>query len=222
MNHPSDIRTAGINWRRGALRLWVIASVLWCAVVFSVVSVGLTTDNVSWFPADSPATIHVRISDSETWDYPANWGVQRIRDDLRKRLAAADEKKYRDWAAQVPAARKAECRAIPPTTPFADEPDDCVRLAFVNDVLTAPLGRWSEKMSRAPKDVELWVRSSTAPKDWVRAVPMGWESQIRKAPMSAWWIIAVAMAWAVGPPLVVLAFGASLLWAFAGFRRSSL
>jgi hypothetical protein len=116
---------AGINWRRGAFRLWIIASVLWCALAFSV---ALTNTNVTWFSSTkSPATIHVRISNTETWDYPSEWGVQRIRDDLQKRLAAEDERE-REWAAQLPAARKAECRARRPTTKWEDEPADCARL----------------------------------------------------------------------------------------------
>ncbi len=128
MNHSSEIRTVNVNWKRGALRLWVIASVLWCASVFSL---ALTNTNVAWLPSDSPATVHVKISNTETWDYPAEWGVQRIRDELGKRLAEED-KKTREWAAQLPAARKAECAAIQDTTPFADEPADCVRLFFAN------------------------------------------------------------------------------------------
>jgi hypothetical protein len=184
MNHTSDIRAAGINWKRGAFRLWSIASALWCAAVFFVV---LMTKQVSLSYVDASTTVHVRISNTETWDYPAEWGVQRIRDDLRKRLAAEDEKD-REWAAQVPAARKAECRAIPPTTPFADQPPDCVRLFFVNDP---------------------------------RAVPSDWESQIGTAPVSAWDVIAVAVPWSIGAPLMVFALGASLFWAFAGFKRGS-
>jgi len=121
MNHTSDIGTTGINWRRGALRLWVIASALWCGAVFSIAL--LEHKNTNSFPAAS-LVVHVRISDTETWDYPAEWGVQRIRDDLEKRLAALDEKEH-EWAALLPASRKAECGAIPPSTPFANQPGDC-------------------------------------------------------------------------------------------------
>lgn len=36
MSDTTDIRMSGINWRRGALRLWIVASVLWCLAVFSI------------------------------------------------------------------------------------------------------------------------------------------------------------------------------------------
>jgi hypothetical protein len=126
MNRISDLGTAGINWRRGALRLWAIGAVVWCVAVFSVGL--LQNENASWFPADSPL-VHVKISDTITWDYPAEWGVQQIRDDLQERLAAEDEKD-REWAAHVPASLKDECSAIPPTTPFVDQPADCVQVVF--------------------------------------------------------------------------------------------
>jgi hypothetical protein len=82
------MRTTGINWKRGALRLWIVASALWCAVVFAVALVS-TTNETSFLPADSPATVHVRISNTETWDYPAEWGVPRIRDDLKRKRKIA-------------------------------------------------------------------------------------------------------------------------------------
>jgi hypothetical protein len=72
---------AGINWRRGAVRLWMIGSFLWCALALSI---PLANSNVTWLPAHPSATVHVKISDTETWDYPAEWGVQRIRDDIQK------------------------------------------------------------------------------------------------------------------------------------------
>ena len=181
----SDSRIAGINWRRGAVRLWILASVLWCAAVFSV---GLINTNVTWLPPESPATVHVRISNTETRDYPAEWGVQRIRDDLQKRL---DEEK-RELAAQraaFPVARQIECRAFE-SKPYPDVPADCNWFFY-----------------SAPNFLDLLE------------VPSGWESQIETALVPAWKAIAVAMPWAVGPPLVVLALGASLFWVFAGFKR---
>jgi hypothetical protein len=186
MNQTSDITTTGINWRLGTFRLWIIVSGLWSAVVFSVM---LTNRNIIWSPSNSPATVHVKISDTETWDYPTDWGVQRIEEDLKKRLAAKDEKE-REWAAQLPAARKAQCRAIPPTTAFDDQPADCVRFYFADG-------------------------------GFISGVPNGWEAQVKAPSAPAWSVIATAMPWAVGPPLVVLALGASLFWAFAGFSLGS-
>lgn len=180
----SDAKNSSVNWRRGTVRLWIIASVLWGAVVLRV---SLTNTNITWFSSDSPAIVHVKISDTETWAYPAGWGVQRIAEDLKKRLAAKDEKE-REWAAQLPATRKAECRAIPPTTAFDDQPADCVEFYLADG-------------------------------GFISVVPNGWEAQVRTPSASAWSVIAAAMPWAIGPPLVVLALGASFFWAFAGFGR---
>jgi len=224
MSHTSDNKTTGLNWRQGALRLWVIASVVWCGAVFSA---GLLQNkNVSWFPAESPM-VHVKISDTVTWDYPAEWGVQRIRDDLQKRLAAEDEKD-REWAAHVPASLKADCRAIPRATPFVDQPADCVRLLFVEhgDTLAVPSG-WESQIVTVPvckngvSSCEPWER------DWGKgglkpgSVVTEQGTIIQPNGVSAWRVIAAATPWAIAPPLAVLALGASLFWAFAGFRRGS-
>lgn len=172
-----------MNWRRGALRLWIIASVLWCAVVFLA---ALATHNVTWLP--SKATVHVKISDTEQWDYPADWGVQRITQDIEKRMAARNEEE-RKWAAQLPASRKAECQAIPRNTRFDDYPSalrsDCIRLFFAKDEMT-----WRS----------------------------GWESQVGTAPRLAWKVLAETTPLALGPPLFLLALGASLFWAARGFN----
>jgi hypothetical protein len=107
----------------------------------------LANENAREFPVKSPA-VHVRVSNTVTWDYPAEWGVQRIGEDLEKRLGAEDEKD-REWAAEVPASRKAECLAIPPTTPFSDQPADCVRLFFARDKRAVPSG-WESQIAAAP------------------------------------------------------------------------
>jgi hypothetical protein len=135
--------------------------------------------------------VHVKISNTEQWDYPPEWGVQRITADLEKRMAAWDQKE-RDWAAHLPESRQAECRSIPLDLHFADYPpnlkEDCVRLIFAG-----------------------------AHHGWHG----GWESQVDALPKSAWKLLAAAIPWALGPPLVLLALGASLLWAFSGFKRDS-
>jgi hypothetical protein len=107
-----------INWRRGMFRFWLVLSVVWCVLT---VVVALSGKNLAW----RSAIIHVKISNTETWDYPSDWGVARIAADMKKRLADLD-RQDREWVASVPDSRKAQCRAIPPTTPFADQPHDCV------------------------------------------------------------------------------------------------
>ena len=111
-----------INWQRGALRLWIVAAVVWCAVIvvlnWSEMEVATTSN-----------TVHIKFTDTETWDYPVAWGVERIEADLKTRLEALDKAEL-EWFARVPSARKAECRAIPPDTLFVNMPKDCVRMVF--------------------------------------------------------------------------------------------
>jgi hypothetical protein len=143
----------------------------------------LKRKNLAW----RSAIIHVKISNTETWDYPSDWGVARIAADMKKRLADLD-RQDREWVASVPDSRKAQCRAIPPTTPFADQPHDCVKIFFSADD---------------------------------RAVPSGWEAEVRDAPTSIQQAMIDIAPWALGPPLAALAFGASVFWSLAGFRRNS-
>lgn len=74
--------------------------------------------------------VHVKVSNSETWDYPPEWGLERIKEDLKRRLAAEDEADRR-WAASLPPARKAECDSLAKDTPMSDQPDDCNRLFWI-------------------------------------------------------------------------------------------
>ena len=60
-----------LNWRRGAFRLWLIASVLWCVGMFSAALLG--NKDVRWSPAEPPV-VHVRLSNTVTWDYPPRLG----------------------------------------------------------------------------------------------------------------------------------------------------
>lgn len=172
-----------INLGRGALRLWVVASVLWRAVVIFVAA---NTMNVA--SPFASQMVRVKFSNTETWDYPAEWGVERIEANLKRRVQELDRKEQA-WLATVSESRKAERRAIPSTTPFTDQPADCVRMFFA-----IPSGR-------------------------AMAVPSGWETQVRDAPMSIWQAIAKVLPWAGGPPMLVLALGYALSWVFAGFKR---
>lgn len=97
--------------------------------------------------AATSETVHIKFSNTETWDYPVAWGVERIEADLKRRLDALDSAEQ-EWFAGVSEARKAECRAIPPKTPFSDMPKDCVRMVFVGDRLAVPDG-WQAEVRNA-------------------------------------------------------------------------
>jgi hypothetical protein len=104
MRRGSVTKGREFRWRQGLLRCWVLASVLW-AVAVTVMMTG--NMNVAWIPM-SDQTVHIRISDAETWDYPASWGETRIREDFKGRFAEKTAG-ARAWLAQVPAARKVAC-----------------------------------------------------------------------------------------------------------------
>jgi hypothetical protein len=184
----------GINWRRGALRLWTVASVMWCALVVIVSSEQL---NVAW-PFASLEMVHVKFSDTETWDYPAVWGVARIEADLKRRIDDLN-RKDREWLTKIPEARKAQCGPV--ATGRAD--------SVLSDIDRALKGDLADEECNK-------IFSVTSGQ---LAVPSGWETQARDAPMSIWQAIGKLAPWAVGPPLLVMALGIALFWALAGFRR---
>jgi len=140
-----------INWRRGLLRLWIVAALVWCSVV---------AINANIPPASD--LVHIKFSNTETWDYPVAWGVDRIEADLKTRIDAK-EKAEHAWVAEVPDARKAECKAIPKNTLFSDMPKDCVRIFFADMKLAVPDGWQAEvqntsaKRWGAIKSIALWA-----------------------------------------------------------------
>jgi hypothetical protein len=138
-----------INLRRGAFRLWVLASVLWCA---GIIFVSADTMNVA-SPFAAPQMVHVKFSNTETWDYPAEWGVERIGAALKKRVQELNQKEQA-WLATVSESRKAECRAIPSTTPFTDRPADCVRMGWATAVDVAVPSGWETQVRDAP--MSMW------------------------------------------------------------------
>ena len=79
---------------RGLFRLWIVVSVAWlCVAAFVMWPRG----PIAW-SWSGPPMIHVPVSETgETLDYPPEWGVDRIRDDLKKktleRWAKGDEHK---------------------------------------------------------------------------------------------------------------------------------
>jgi hypothetical protein len=184
---------SNINWRRGTLRFCLVLSVLWCAaVVFMGLNRPLAAPQrflvkVSKFRATTSGG--AKVSPTETWDYPADWGVARITADVKRRVADLD-RKDREWAVSVPESRKAQCRAIPPTTPFADQPEDCVRMFFSRDN------------------------------------GAGWETDetgVGGPPISIWRAIEDIAPWAIAWSAagLVMALGASVFWALAGFNLKS-
>ena len=76
--------------------------------------------------------IHVKISNTETWDYPSEWEVGRITDDLMRRLSDLD-KRDNQWAEDLSSERKAQCDTLAKSnTPLDQEPDDCLRLFWIS------------------------------------------------------------------------------------------
>ena len=129
-----------IDWQRGAVRLWTVAAVAWCAVI-----VVLNWNKMEI--ATHSETVHIKFSNTETWDYPTAWGVARIEADLKTRLEDVDRAEQ-EWFAAVPETRKVECRAIPKNTLFSDMPKDCVKMVFVGSKHAMPDG-WQAEVRNA-------------------------------------------------------------------------
>ena len=161
-----------MNWRRGAFRLWMLASVLWCAGVFVD---GVRTMDVAWPLSDR--VVELKFTDGETRRYPATWGRERI-------TAAANQRGNEIVEAEI--AKTKRCSTEP-----------------------------------RPKDCKYWEGNSAIPRnerEWYPLPLLGplypplsiWEAMAQRAPQLA--------PMALGPPLLVLAVGAALFWALAGFR----
>lgn len=203
-----------MNWRRGAFRLWLLAAILWA---FGAFYFQLQGGGPKAAPAE--ALVYIKISDTETWDYPVAWGVDRIRADMARRLRAEDEAD-RIWAEQLPETRKTQCEAQPRDLSFDKMDDECVRLFFANFIRVVPTG-WESQVGAPP-----CRNGNTVCAAWER----DWDgeslspgavvtSQGRLTPPSGnlWESTLAATPWAVLPPLIALALGAGLLWALAGF-----
>jgi len=131
---------------RGFFRLWVVVAIAWfCAVAF-VIWPGV---RIAW-PWSASPVIHVKVSNTETWDYPPDWGVARIRDDLRRRMAEEDDHD-RKWAAAVPSERKAVCDALSKSnTPFDKQPEDCNKLFWMGMGERAVPNDWESQFQNLP------------------------------------------------------------------------
>jgi hypothetical protein len=138
-----------INFGRGTFRLWVLASALWCTLI---ILLGVDTRNVASPFAASPM-VHVKFSNTETWDYPVEWGVERIGDDLKRRVQELNRKEQA-WLATVSESRKAQCQAIPSIAPFSDQPADCVRMGWAAVAIWDVPSGWEPQVREAP--ISMW------------------------------------------------------------------
>src|SRR5262249_31570758 len=73
-----------MDWKRGSFRLWLVASGIWCV---GVVVIGSHSMNVAWPFTPSPI-VRIPFSNTETWEYPADWGEERIRAAVEERVSA--------------------------------------------------------------------------------------------------------------------------------------
>jgi hypothetical protein len=127
-----------MKWKRGLFRLWLLSSALWTATVLAIA----VRNETRRAPSTS---VHVKFSNTETWDYPVEWGEKRIRAALEERIAAkvAEERK---WVVELPEDRKAACRDWPKSTPFIEQPADCEKFFVVtNSELAVPTG-WEAQL----------------------------------------------------------------------------
>jgi hypothetical protein len=120
----NEARRAVVQWRRGLIRLWLVLSAIWVTLALLFV---LPDMHVAW-PWVPPAVVHIKISDTQTWDYPAELGVERIKNDLKRRIAATLEDPNNpfidflvptDWQSQMPPPRIAIAEAAEQILPVA-------------------------------------------------------------------------------------------------------
>jgi hypothetical protein len=183
-----------INWRHGLLRLWILASVVWCAAVLAFAWRDI---NVDWtFSADR--MVHVKFSDTETWDYPKGLGLEVIRDAVKARIDQKNAQKQA-WVASLPEDKKAACAANPKNK--FDEIISEMDKALKNNI---PENECQEIF---------WATAGEY------AAPNDWENQLYNVPLTLWQAMRLLAPWLLGPPLLVLGLGAALLWALAGFRH---
>ena len=141
--------TNGRDWRRGLLRLWVVLSAIWILLIGGREAL---TKHMMWKPFGSAPPVQVRISDTETWEYPTDMGEKRIRDNLAARLWAKFDE-TRERVMRMSAERRAFCDAIPKTVQIQDVPGDCAEY--------------------------IWEPSRFG---LTPAIPVGWETQLRRLP----------------------------------------
>lgn len=131
---------------RGCFRLWVLISIAWLGAV------ALARDPavpIAW-PWSAPPMIHVKVSDKETWNYPALWGVERIKADVTKKLTDQyeDNKKF---AASISAERRAYCVTLS-DVPVEQRPKDCGLLSWFDFGLgpAVPYPGWEDQFQNLP------------------------------------------------------------------------
>jgi hypothetical protein len=160
------------NWKRGAFRTWVLVSACWAIATLFLMS----SDLLAVFP--SHHIVYVKMSNTQTLQYPNELGVDGITKDLKKRIDAANVEDKR-WAADMAAPRKAQCAALPPSTPLDKLPDDCLKLlmATTSDI-AVPVG---------------WETQVTSPRPFVTTVLEVLMAVI--VPPSVVFTIGLALAW---------------------------
>jgi hypothetical protein len=144
-----------MKWKRGLFRLWLLSSALWTAAVLAIA----VRNETGRAPSTS---VHVEFSNTETWDYPVEWGEKRIRAALEERIAAlaAEERK---WVAELAEDRKAACRDWPKSTPLSPLPADCERLfSATNSELAVPTG-WEAQLPQPLWTTTLLLRALGLP-----------------------------------------------------------
>lgn len=183
-----------MKWKRGLFGLWLLSSALWTAAVL-VIAVRNETGR-------APSTsVHVEFSNTETWDYPVEWGEKRIRAALEERIAAlaAEERK---WVAELAEDRKAACRDWPKGTPLTPLPADCERLFIAtNSELAVPTG-WEAQLPQPLWTTALLLRALGPPAALLLLgiatiwTGHGFRSKARRGFWRLW--IVLSLLWAAG------------------------
>ena len=113
------------NYKQGFFRLWVVSSVLWIAVSAGFLA---TSSTIIW-PTYRNSVVHVKFSNTETWDFCCDLGEASITKALKLRLDNYYSKE-REWANTLSQEKISECSKLPESMKFENMPPDC-NLAFL-------------------------------------------------------------------------------------------
>jgi hypothetical protein len=172
----------------------MLASILWCAAVLIF---ALWYMNIDWtFSADH--MVHVKFSNTETWDYPKELGLERIRDAIKAQI----DRKNQERLARIASLPEDKKACVAGNSRF-DSTLAAVNQALQNNIL---------------KDECQKIFWDTAGE---YAVPTDWEYQLANDPISFGRAMRSLAPWLLGPPLLLLGLGAAFFWALAGFRHSA-
>ncbi len=182
-----------IRWKRGAIRLWVVLSGIWCV---GVVSIMTATTPIEW---PSLGEAHLNLAQA-----PGNMGSADTPPlSGGKQPAAAKRKTVIQWE---------DAPDVPPTPATKADPKQTV-----DEIL----GPEKPKGGKSTFSVDEFLGPAPAART-TTLTPVDYDPFTQKGSVKMPFgrAVVTALAIAGGPPLFVLLIGVAFSWVLAGFRRA--